>query len=55
MTTVDLIATAVLLAWMLQGFHTTKLIRDQGSSPIWVGFTLLMTLMLVVPLAAVWT
>jgi hypothetical protein len=52
---IDLVATAVLVLWILQGIQLTRMTWGEGYSLIWVGVTGLMTAALSIPLFAIWS
>jgi hypothetical protein len=52
---IDLVATAVLVLWIGQGVHLTRMTWAGGYSLIWVGVTGLMTAALSIPLFAIWS
>lgn len=50
----NLIATVILLGWMLHSGMKAQAIHREGYSPIWVGWQWLATVALIVPMIAVW-
>lgn len=52
--TFNIVASLVLLFWIAQGMHTAGKTRSEGYSVIWWGFMGVMSLLLLMPLAALW-
>ena len=50
----DIIATAVLVVWALQGLHLTKMTLGGGYHPFWAGLLAVATLALILPTLAIW-